>query len=120
MKRGNPPGVANRRPFRGGGASLPGPLGRELPFRRPGTWISCAVVLLVSVSAWAPPARAGAFPVSREVIVTGTSDGVNRTEADDGVVETLTEADVAPDPIVYPGTENVTMGVRTAGNFSAD
>ena len=76
--------------------------------------------MVLLVFAYSPAARAGTFPVSQEVVVTGSSDGANRTLSDDGVMETLTEADVAPDPIVPPGTENITGGTLVSGNFSSD
>jgi len=89
------------------------PLGRA--------WTALAIAaLIVTMGAPARAAAASTFPASQETIIVGSSDGVSRAQADDGIMETLTETDVAPDPVVYPGTETVTTGTLASGNFSTD
>src|SRR5438093_7114638 len=87
------------------------PLGRA--------WTALAIAaLIVTMGAPARAAAVSTFPASQETIIVGSSDGVSHAQADDGIMETLTETDVAPDPVVYPGTETVTTDTLASTNFT--
>ncbi len=79
-----------------------------------------AVLALVTVLLSSPRAAAGTFPVSMEQVVVGTTDGTAGVQAEDGLRETMREADVAPDPLAYPSSENLSKGSQVAGVFPAD
>ncbi|HEX9341731.1 MAG TPA: DUF835 domain-containing protein [Thermoplasmata archaeon] len=78
------------------------------------------ILTLAAVLLSAPPARAAAFSVSGEQVLAGTTDGPAGVQAEDGLRETMREADVAPDPLAYPSIENLSQGSRIAGTFPAD
>ncbi len=78
------------------------------------------VLALVTVLLSSPRAAAGTFPVSMEQVVVGTTDGTAGVQAEDGLRETMREADVAPDPLAYPSIGNLSKGSQVAGVFPAD
>ncbi len=73
-------------------------------------------VLLVS-SSWA---EAGTFPVVQEQVRFGTTTGIAGSQAEDGLRETLTEADVPVNLTTSPSAQNVTTGSQVAGAFPSD
>src|SRR6266568_1643937 len=78
------------------------------------------VLALVTILLASPRAAAGTFPVSVEQVVVGTTDGTAGVQAEDGIRESMREADVAPDPLAYPSIENLSKGSQVAGVFPAD
>src|SRR6266699_2216811 len=78
------------------------------------------VLALVTILLASPRAAAGTFPVSVEQVAVGTTDGTAGVQAEDGIRETMREADVAPDPLAYPSIENLSSGSQVAGVFPAD
>ncbi len=66
--------------------------------------------------------RAGtfAFPVQSEQIVTGTTSGPSAAQTADGVVETLREANTAPDVNTPASAETIATGSRVSGAFPSD
>ncbi len=76
-----------------------------------------ATLMLASFLLAAGPAKAASFPVSQEQVLVGTTDGTAGVQAEDGLRETMREADVAPDVIASPGTQSVARGVQVAGTF---
>jgi len=79
------------------------------------------VVVLTLVAILLPPTLAAAtFTVSQEQVVVGTTDGIGGVQAEDGLRETMREADVAPDPLTYPTMQNLSKGVQIAGIFPTD
>src|SRR6266571_5214418 len=78
------------------------------------------VLALVTILLASPRAAAGTFPVSVEQVVVGTTDGTAGVQAEDGIRESMREADVAPDPLAYPSIENLSKGSKVAGVFPAD
>ncbi|HYS71166.1 MAG TPA: DUF835 domain-containing protein [Thermoplasmata archaeon] len=78
------------------------------------------VLALVAVLLASPRAAAGTFPVSVEQVAVGTTDGTAGVQAEDGIRETMREADVAPDPLAYPAMQNLSNGSQVSGTFPAD
>ncbi len=78
------------------------------------------VLTLVTVLLSSPRASAGTFPVSVEQVAVGTTDGTAGVQAEDGIRETMREADVAPDPLAYPALQNLSNGSQVSGTFPAD
>jgi Protein of unknown function (DUF835) len=76
--------------------------------------------MLVGILFASGPAKAATFTVSQEQILVGTTDGTAGVQAEDGIRETMREADVAPDPLNYPSTQNLTKGTQVGGTFPAD
>src|SRR6266566_8054299 len=78
------------------------------------------VLALVTILLASPRAAAGTFPVSVEQVAVGTTDGTAGVQAEDGIRETMREADVAPDPLAYPALQNLSNGSQVSGTFPAD
>jgi len=78
------------------------------------------VLALVTILLSLPRASAGTFPVSVEQVAVGTTDGTAGVQAEDGIRESMREADVAPDPLAYPAGQNLSNGFQVSGAFPAD
>ncbi len=78
------------------------------------------VLALVTILLVSPRAAAGTFPVSAEQVLVGTTDGTAGVQAEDGIRESMREADVAPDPLAYPALQNLSEGSQVAGTFPSD
>src|SRR6266540_3023199 len=78
------------------------------------------VLALVTILLSLPRASAGTFPVSVEAVAVGTTDGTAGVQAEDGIRESMREADVAPDPLAYPAGQNLSNGFQVSGTFPAD
>ncbi len=66
-----------------------------------------------------PGVRAASYAVNEEQPIVGTTTGLPGARVADGAFETLTEADVAPDPSSYPGTQLLATGSQISGSFPA-
>ncbi len=66
-----------------------------------------------------PGVRAASYAVNEEQPIVGTTTGLPGAQVADGAFETLTEADVAPDPSSYPGTQLLATGSQVSGSFPA-
>src|SRR6266516_400791 len=82
--------------------------------------VGLVVLALVTILLSSPRAAAGTFPVSVEQVVVGTTDGTAGVQVEDGIRETMREADVAPDPLAYPALQNLSNGSQVSGTFPAD
>src|SRR6266571_4784836 len=90
------------------------------PYSRGSAGAMLVILTLAAVLLSAPLVRAASFPVSGEQVLVGTTDGTAGVQAEDGLRETMREADVAPDPLAYPSIENLSKGSQVAGVFPAD
>ncbi len=77
-------------------------------------------LLLLALSLAGTRVDAATLTVTQEQVVLGSTTGAAATRLDDGVRETLTEADAAPDPVSLPATESAAPGVRASGSFPGD